>query len=119
MGKGASKTGQFVVKFVIMFMVAYGALNSSGYIWGLGDVGVGLMAWLNIVGILIIFFVARPTIDILRDYEAQLKAGGGTTAKRFTFDPKKFGIKNATYWEERHEQEENLLKQEALHKGPK
>lgn len=103
MGRGASKTGTFLVKVVIMFMVAYGALNSSGYIWGLGDIGVGLMAWLNIVGIIIIFFVARPAIDMLKDYEAQLKSGGGTTAKRFVFDPKKFGIKNATYWEERHE----------------
>ena len=103
MGRGATKTGTFLVKVVIMFMVAYGALNSSGYIWGLGDIGVGLMAWLNIVGIIIIFFVARPAIDMLKDYEAQLKAGGGTTAKRFVFDPKKFGIKNATYWEERHE----------------
>ena len=104
MGKGASKTGLFFVKVVIMFMVAYGALNSSGYIWGLGDVGVGLMAWLNIVGIILIFFVAKPTLTMLKDYEAQLKAGGGTTAKRFVFDPKKFGIKNATYWEERYEE---------------
>lgn len=104
MGKGASKTGLFLVKVIIMLMVAYGALNSSGYIWGLGDVGVGLMAWLNIVGIIIIFFVAKPTLTMLKDYEAQLKAGGGTTAKRFVFDPKKFGIKNATYWEERYKQ---------------
>lgn len=104
MGKGASKTGLFLVKVVIMIMVAYGALNSSGYIWGLGDVGVGLMAWLNIVGIIIIFFVAKPTLTMLKDYEAQLKAGGGTTDKRFVFDPKKFGIKNATYWEERYKQ---------------
>lgn len=103
MGKGASKTGLFVVKVVIMFMVAYGALNTSGYIWGLGDVGVGLMAWLNIIGIIIIFFVAKPTLTMLKDYEAQLKAGGGTSEKRFVFDPKKFGIKNATYWEERYE----------------
>lgn len=104
MGKGASKTGLFLVKVVIMIMVAYGALNSSGYIWGLGDVGVGLMAWLNIVGIIIIFFVAKPTLTMLKDYEAQLKAGGGTSDKRFAFDPKKFGIKNATYWEERYKQ---------------
>lgn len=109
MGKGVSKTGLFVVKVVIMFMVAYGALNTSGYIWGLGDVGVGLMAWLNIIGIIIIFFVAKPTLTMLKDYEAQLKAGGGTSAKRFVFDPRKFGIKNATYWEERYEKnvEEN------------
>ena len=116
MGKGASKAGQFVVKLIIMFMVAYGGLNSAGYIWGLGDVGVGLMAWLNIVGILVIFFVARPAIDILRDYEAQLKAGGGTTAKRFVFDPKKFGIKNATYWEERHAAEVALQKNETVYR---
>ena len=119
MGKGASKTGQFIVKLVIMFMVAYGALNSSGYIWGLGDVGVGLMAWLNIVGIIVIFFVARPAIDILRDYEAQLKAGGGTTSNRFTFDPKKFGIKNATYWEERHLKGQQRVNADPLHKEPK
>lgn len=104
MGKGVSKTGTFLVKVVIMIMVAYGALNSSGYIWGLGDVGVGLMAWLNIVGIIVIFFVAKPTLTMLKDYEAQLKAGGGTSEKRFVFDPKKFGIKNATYWEERYKQ---------------
>ncbi|MUG31223.1 MULTISPECIES: alanine/glycine:cation symporter family protein [Psychrobacter] len=104
MGKNASKTGLFIVKLMIMVMVAYGALNSSGYIWGLGDVGVGLMAWLNIVGIIIIFFVAKPTLTMLRDYEAQLKAGGGTSDKRFVFDPKKFGIKNAVYWEERYKQ---------------
>ncbi|SUD91413.1 alanine/glycine:cation symporter family protein [Psychrobacter phenylpyruvicus] len=104
MGKGASKTGLFLVKVIIMLMVAYGALNSSGYIWGLGDVGVGLMAWLNIVGIIIIFFVAKPTLTMLKDYEAQLKAGGGTSEKRFVFDPKKFGIKNATYWEDRYKQ---------------
>ncbi|EXJ11674.1 MULTISPECIES: alanine/glycine:cation symporter family protein [Nitrincola] len=85
-----------IVKLVIMFMVAYGTVNSAGYIWDLGDVGVGLMAWINIVGIIIIFFVAKPTMIALRDYEAQKKAGGP-----ITFDPVKLGIKNATFWEER------------------
>src|SRR5690606_18720926 len=50
------------VKFVIMGMVAYGMVNSAGYIWTIGDIGVGLMAWINIVGILVIFFMSRPTI---------------------------------------------------------
>jgi AGCS family alanine or glycine:cation symporter len=84
------------VKLVIMAMVTYGTINSTGYIWNLGDIGVGLMAWINIIGILIIFFVARPTMLCLRDYEAQLKAGGP-----ITFDPLKLGIKNATFWEKR------------------
>ena len=94
----ANKTGLFLVKVLIMVMVAYGGLNSAGYIWAIGDIGVGLMAWLNIVGILVIFMVARPTLTMLRDYEAQLKAG----VKEYSFDPAKFGIKNAPYWEERH-----------------
>ncbi|MEP2616934.1 MAG: alanine/glycine:cation symporter family protein [Marinomonas sp.] len=51
-----------LVKLLIMFMVAYGTVNTAGYIWNLGDVGVGIMAWLNIVGILAIFFMAKPTI---------------------------------------------------------
>ncbi len=88
----------FLIKLVIMFAVAYGAINSSGYIWNMGDVGVGLTAWLNIVGILIIFFMAKPAVKALNDYETQQKAG----ATQYTFDPVKLGIKNAHFWEERN-----------------
>ena len=111
--RGANKTGLFLVKVLIMVMVAYGGLNSAGYIWDIGDIGVGLMAWLNIVGILVIFIVARPTLTMLRDYEAQRKAG----VKHYTFDPAKFGIKNAPYWEERHlKQQQRMAAQDPLHK---
>lgn len=84
------------VKLLIMTMVAYGMVNSAGYIWTIGDIGVGLMAWINIVGILAIYFVSGPAITCLKDYEAQLKSG-----KPITFDPIKLGIKNATFWEQR------------------
>ncbi|WP_457858338.1 alanine/glycine:cation symporter family protein [Psychrobacter pulmonis] len=111
--RGANRTGLFLVKILIMVMVAYGGLNSAGYIWDIGDIGVGLMAWLNIVGILVIFIVARPTLTMLRDYEAQRKAG----VKHYTFDPAKFGIKNAPYWEERHlKQQHRMAAQDPLHK---
>ena len=111
--RGANRTGLFLVKVLIMVMVAYGGLNSAGYIWAIGDIGVGLMAWLNIVGILVIFFVARPTLTMLRDYEAQRKAG----VKHYTFDPAKFGIKNAPYWEDRHlKQQQRMADQDPLHK---
>ncbi|MDO4435045.1 MAG: alanine/glycine:cation symporter family protein [Cardiobacteriaceae bacterium] len=93
--------GMFWVRVVVMFSVAYGAVNSSGYIWEIGDIGVGLTAWLNIVGIVIILFSSQPTIKAMRDYEEQVKAG----AKRFTFDPQKLGIKGATFWEERLKKE--------------
>jgi AGCS family alanine or glycine:cation symporter len=88
---------KFVLKIIIMSAVFYGTVAQPSAAWGLGDIGVGLMAWLNIIGILIIFFMAKPAIKALKDYEAQQKAGVTT----FTFDPKKLGIKNADFWEER------------------
>jgi len=90
------KLPMFVFKLALMFMVAYGTVNSAGYIWTIGDIGVGLMAWVNVLGILLIFFMHKPTILCLKDYEAQKKAGGP-----ITFDPVKLGIKNATFWEQK------------------
>jgi len=115
LGKDAGKIGRFLVKILIMAMVAYGGLNSAGYIWAIGDIGVGLMAWLNIVGILVIFIVARPTLTMLKDYEAQRKAG----VKHYSFDPAKFGIKNAPYWEERHRKQMEDMNKDPLHKDLK
>ncbi|MBN3563212.1 alanine/glycine:cation symporter family protein [Aliamphritea spongicola] len=86
-----------MLKVVLMAATFYGSVKTANLAWGMGDVGVGMMAWLNIVGILIIFFMARPAIKALKDYEAQRKAG----VTEYTFDPKKLGIKNAKFWEDR------------------
>ncbi|QMT33573.1 alanine:cation symporter family protein [Conchiformibius steedae DSM 2580] len=99
----------FVVKVVIMMAVAYGAVGGAGYVWDIGDIGVGLTAWLNIVGIIVIFFMAKPTLTALKDYEEQQKAG----VKHFTFDPQKLGIKGALFWEERLRQQKNPTEDKA------
>ena len=83
-----------ILKLALMASVFYGTLRTASVAWGLGDIGVGLMAWLNIVGILILFFMASPAIRALRDYEAQKKSG----ALDFDFDPDKLGIRNADFW---------------------
>jgi alanine or glycine:cation symporter, AGCS family len=101
-----NKLPNLFFKLLLMFMVAYGTVNSAGYIWSIGDIGVGLMAWINVLGILLIFFMHKPTITCLRDYEDQKKAGGP-----ITFDPVKLGIKNATFWEKRLEQQKQDAKQ--------
>jgi AGCS family alanine or glycine:cation symporter len=87
----------FVLKLALMASVFYGTVKTANLAWGLGDIGVGLMAWLNIIGILIIFFMSKPALKALRDYEAQRKAG----VEKYTFDPKKLGIRNADFWEHR------------------
>ncbi|WMC09860.1 alanine/glycine:cation symporter family protein [Oceanimonas pelagia] len=80
----------FVLKLVLMASVVYGSVKTAGLAWGLGDIGVGLMAWLNIVAILLL---QKPALIALKDYEAQKAEGLDPT-----FDPVKLGIKNADHW---------------------
>ncbi len=86
-----------MLKFVMMGSVFYGAVRTASVAWGLGDIGVGLMAWLNIVGILIIFLMGKPALKALKDYEEQKKAGVDT----YRFDAESLGIKNAHFWVQR------------------
>lgn len=81
-----------LLKVVLMASVGFGAVRSAGAAWDLGDVGVGLMAWLNIVAILIL---QKPALACLKDYEAQKKAGLDPI-----FDPDALGIRHADLWRE-------------------
>ena len=54
----------------------------------MGDTGAGMMAWLNIIAILLL---SKKGFALLKDYEAQKKAG-----KDPAFDPEKFGINDET-----------------------
>jgi len=85
------------LKLALLASVFYGSIRAAGAAWALGDIGVGLMAWLNIVGILLISFASRPAMKALRDYEAQKRAG----VTRYRFDPKALGIRHAKFWEKR------------------
>ncbi len=86
-----------VLKLALMTSVFYGTVRSADLAWALGDVGVGIMAWLNIIGILILFLMGKPALRALKDYEAQRRAG----VTKFTFEPAKLGIRNADFWEQR------------------
>jgi AGCS family alanine or glycine:cation symporter len=83
-----------LLKIALMASVFYGTVKTATLAWGLGDIGVGLMAWLNIIGILILFFMGRPALRALRDYERQRRAG----VTEYRFDPEALGIRNAGFW---------------------
>ncbi|EDL53068.1 sodium/alanine symporter [Vibrio mediterranei AK1] len=89
----------FILKLVLITSVFYGTVKAANLAWAMGDVGVGLMAWLNIVGILIIFFIAKPAVIALKDYEKQQEQG----VEEYTFNPVALGIKGADYWKGRYE----------------
>ena len=82
-----------LLKVLVLTSVMYGGLKSADLAWALGDVGVGLMAWLNIVAILIL---QRPALVALKDYEQQLDAGVDPR-----FDPQNLGIEKADFWVDR------------------
>ena len=85
---------KFALKVAIIAATVYGTVKTADVAWALGDIGVGLMAWLNLIAILLMRNVA---FKCLRDYEAQKAAG-----KDPQFDPVALGIKNAHYWEQRN-----------------
>ncbi|AZG45209.1 alanine/glycine:cation symporter family protein [Gordonia insulae] len=80
-----------ILQALILVSVVMGAVSTATEAWTLGDIGVGLMAWLNIVGIIIL---QQPAFKALRDFERQKKAGVDPT-----FDPHALDITGATFWE--------------------
>jgi AGCS family alanine or glycine:cation symporter len=87
-----------ITRVVLLIMVFVGSINSAGQVWALGDIGVGLMAWLNVIAIILL---SKTGVATLRDYEKQRKAGLDPV-----FDPQKLGIENAELWDTIREKNE-------------
>ncbi|MEN4904202.1 alanine/glycine:cation symporter family protein [Luteimonas sp. TWI1416] len=91
LNKHVARPGRtLLLRVALLGMVIFGAIRSAEMAWMLGDIGVGVMAWLNIVAILIL---QKPALQALRDYESQKKQGLDPV-----FDPDKLGIRNADFW---------------------
>lgn len=86
-----------LLKIGIMTAVYFGCVRTATIAWDLGDMGVGIMAWLNVVAIIIL---QKPALKALKDYEQQKKAG-----KDPEFDPVALGIKDADFWEHEYGKE--------------
>ena len=69
-----------------------GSLAGSGIVWTLGDIGVGAMAWINLVAILLL---SPGALRALRDYERQQREG-----KEPRFEPDALAIRGADFWAE-------------------
>lgn len=79
-----------LTKLGLLAMTYYGSIRTASLAWGLGDIGVGLMAWLNLIAIVML---TKTGVATLRDYEAQKKQGLDPI-----FVPENLGIKNADIW---------------------
>ncbi len=79
-----------IFRAVIIIMVFLGTVIEAGTIWNLADIGVGMMAWTNIIAILLL---SPVVFRCLHSYEKQEKEG-----KDPVFDPDELNIKNADFW---------------------
>jgi alanine or glycine:cation symporter, AGCS family len=92
-----TKVAITLLKFVLLGATFYGAVKEAALAWALGDIGLGIMVWLNLIAILIL---AKPALRALKDYEEQKKQGLDPV-----FNSTKLGIKNAEYWEQEYKVE--------------
>lgn len=83
----------WILRIALIAAVFYGSLNKASLMWSLGDIGVGAMAWINIVAILLLSMIP---FRALRSYERQKKV-----KKEPTFDPDELKIKNADFWKKK------------------
>ena len=88
------KTGnKWLLNALRVLMLAgtiFGAVKTAEAAWMLGDIGVGVMAWLNVIAILLL---RKPALKALKDYQEQRRAG-----KDPVFDAEALGIKNTDQW---------------------
>jgi AGCS family alanine or glycine:cation symporter len=80
----------WALRAFMLVAVFYGSVKTAEAAWTLGDIGVGVMAWLNIVAILLL---QKPALMALKDYQKQRKLGLDPY-----FDAAASGIKNAEEW---------------------
>ena len=93
--KAYGKIIRKMLNVVFLVFAFLGSIMSGGMAWTLGDIGVGMMAWVNIIGILIMY---KPTIICLKDYQTRLKNG---TQDNWDFNPNKIGIEgNFELWDD-------------------
>lgn len=62
----------WILRILILASVYLGCLTSAKMAWDLGDIGVGLMAWLNLIAILLLH---KKVLLLFKDYDRQTKNG--------------------------------------------
>jgi AGCS family alanine or glycine:cation symporter len=64
------KAAIWTFRILLLAMVIFGATREANVVWQLGDIGVGLTAWLNVIALLLL---CPEAISLLREYEKSLK----------------------------------------------
>jgi AGCS family alanine or glycine:cation symporter len=84
-----------ILRAVMIITAFVGSILSTDAAWTGANIGLGAMAWINLLCIL---FLTKPALALLKDYETQKKQKIDPV-----FDPAKLNIKNAEFWEKENQ----------------
>lgn len=82
----------WILRACFLIATYFGTIKTARQAWDLGDIGVGLMAWVNLIAIVLL---SKTAMIVWKDYVKQRKAG----VEDPNFEPKSLGIKNADFWD--------------------
>ena len=69
-GHRAEKVALRIFQAIMLAAIVFGAVREADLIWQLGDIGVGLMAWITVVSL---FFLCPKALKALKEFEAPKK----------------------------------------------
>ncbi len=67
-GKKGEKAAVWLFRLGLIGMIVFGSLKEAGVIWQLGDIGVGITAWINVVALLIL---CPKALSSLKEFESK------------------------------------------------
>lgn len=79
-----------VIRVLWLAAIMFGSVKSSAVAWGLNDIGVGVMVWINLIAIVLI---SKPVFLAMKDYDKQRKAG-----KDPVFYAENIGLEGPSVW---------------------
>jgi AGCS family alanine or glycine:cation symporter len=85
-----------LLRVVLLFVTFFTAINTMTLAWDLADIGVGMMAWLNLIALVLLRNVA---FKVFKDFEGQCRSG----IKEPVFRSKQLGLENTEIWENKEE----------------
>lgn len=93
--KGRMPWLKYVLGLVLIGSAFYGTVSTAGLAWQMGDLGVGLMAWINVIAILIL---QKPALKVFRDYERQYKLKKQGKIDEIVYTPERSEFKDHNFW---------------------
>ncbi|MBO6211578.1 alanine or glycine:cation symporter, AGCS family [Algoriella xinjiangensis] len=93
---GNKKLYVWLLRIGFLLATYYGTIKTAETAWAIGDIGVGLMAWVNVIAILLL---SNTGLKVWKDYKQKRQKG----IENPDFNPSEIGIKNADFWDKRNQ----------------